>query len=122
MRLYGKSRSLSNRTLLFVAGTVVLLGLFWWIFGKIGDSADAEQCRLTEEAIRRAAVDCYAIEGSYPRNLDYLVEHYGVQVDTGKFVVNYEAAGANLLPYIEVVPRGGRTVLDDASEETGDLP
>lgn len=69
-----------------------------------------------------AAVDCYAIEGSYPRNLDYLVEHYGVQVDTGKFVVNYEAAGANLLPYIEVVPRGGRTVLDDALEETGDLP
>ena len=122
MRLYGKSRSLSNRTLLFAAGTVVLLGLFWWICGKIGDSADAEQCRLTEEAIRRAAVDCYAIEGSYPRNLDYLVEHYGVQVDTGKFVVNYEAAGANLLPYIEVVPRGGRTVLDDASEETGDLP
>ena len=43
MRLYGKSRSLSNRTLLFAAGTVVLLGLFWWIFGKIGDSADAEQ-------------------------------------------------------------------------------
>ena len=122
MRLYGKSRSFSNRTLLFAAGTVVLLGLFWWIFGTIGDSADAEQCRLTEEAIRRAAVDCYAIEGSYPRNLDYLVEHYGVQVDTGKFVVNYEAAGANLLPYIEVVPRGGRTVLDDASEETGDLP
>ena len=122
MRLYGKSRSLSNRTLLFAAGTVVLLGLFWWIFGMIGDSADAEQCRLTEEAIRRAAVDCYAIEGSYPRNLDYLVEHYGVQVDTGKFVVNYEAAGANLLPYIEVVPRGGRTVLDDVSEETGDLP
>lgn len=112
MRLYQRSRQLSWKLLLSLAGTGLLLAIFWAGFGNVGNSADEEQLRMTEDAIRRAAVICYAIEGSYPKNLDYLVEHYGVQVDTRKYVVSYETAGSNLLPYIEVVPKGGRTGLD----------
>ena len=67
---------------------------------------------MAEESIRRAAVSCYAAEGSYPQNVDYLAEHYGVQLDTRKYVVNYSVMGSNTLPYIEVVPKGGRSRLD----------
>ena len=112
MRLYRENRRSGGRTLLSAAGMAALLGIFWAAFGNVGKGADAEQFRMTEEAIRRAAVNCYAIEGSYPQNLGYLIEHYGVQVDTQKFVVTYDVVGSNLLPYIEVVRKGGRTKLD----------
>ena len=79
MRLYRENRRSGGRTLLSAAGMAALLGIFWAAFGNVGKGADAEQFRMTEEAIRRAAVNCYAIEGSYPQNLGYLIEHYGVQ-------------------------------------------
>ena len=44
--------------------------------------------------------------------MEYLTEHYGVQLDTRKYVVNYTVMGSNTLPYIEVVPKGGRSRLD----------
>ena len=114
MHLYRKNRHSGGTTLLSAVGMAALLGLFWAAFGNVGEGADAEQLRMTEEAVRRAAVNCYAIEGSYPQNLGYLIEHYGVQVDTQKFVVTYDVVGSNLLPYIEVVPKGGCTELDTA--------
>ena len=57
-------------------------------------------------------MSCYAAEGSYPQNVQYLADHYGVQIDEKKFVVNYSIIGSNTMPYIEVVPRGGRSQLD----------
>ena len=115
MRLYRERRWPSWKLALSAAGMLVLVGVFWGGFGNVGQSADAEQLRVTEDAIRQAAVTCYAIEGSYPKNLEYLMEHYGIQVDTRKYVVSYEITGSNMLPYIEVVPRGGRTGLDTTS-------
>ena len=56
-----------------------------------------------EQALRTAAVACYAAEGIYPPDVDYLKEHYGVQVDERRYAVFYEAFAENLLPEITVV-------------------
>ena len=61
----------------------LFLGAVW----NASDSVEEEQLRMAEESIRRAAVSCYAAEGSYPQNVEYLTEHYGVQLDTRKYVV-----------------------------------
>ena len=56
-----------------------------------------------EDALRRAAVACYATEGIYPPHLDYLTEHYGIQVDESRYAVFYDIFAENLMPDITVV-------------------
>lgn len=61
-----------------------------------------KSCHTLTEAVRKAAVNCYAIEGQYPDNLDYLLKNYGLSYDTKKFMVHYELIGSNLMPDIFV--------------------
>lgn len=58
-----------------------------------------------EDALRRAAVACYAAEGIYPPDLDYLVEHYGIQIDAENYAVFYDVFASNLMPDITVLER-----------------
>ena len=58
-----------------------------------------------EEAVRRSAVACYATEGAYPPDIAYLEEHYGLQVDHGRYAVKYEIFASNLMPDITVLER-----------------
>ena len=63
-----------------------------------------EEGRLRlEESIRRAAVTCYAVEGMYPPSLEYLVEHYGIQINEELYTVKYEIFASNLVPDITVL-------------------
>lgn len=68
------------------------------------DSSEEGRQQL-EDALRRAAVACYATEGVYPPNLDYLKEHYGIQVDEEHYAVFYEVFASNLMPDITVLER-----------------
>ena len=54
-----------------------------------------------EQAIRQAAVSCYAAEGRYPDTLDYLAEKYGIVLDD-RFAVHYEIFASNLAPDVTV--------------------
>ena len=54
--------------------------------------------------LRRAAATCYAAEGRYPPDLDYLTGQYGVSYNPKKYHVFYRLDGANLMPEITVVP------------------
>ena len=58
-----------------------------------------------EQAVRRCAVSCYAQEGFYPPNLQYLMEHYALQYDESQYIVHYEAVASNLMPDITVVEK-----------------
>ena len=62
-----------------------------------------EDMRQLEEAVRRGCVACYAAEGRYPPDLEYLKEHYGIQVDEGRYTVRYDAFAENLMPDITVL-------------------
>ena len=86
---------------LFFIGIAVLMVLG---FQDVEQSSNDEGQRILEESLRRAAVSCYAIEGSYPASLDYLTTHYGVVIDEEKFAVHYEIFASNLMPEITVVP------------------
>ena len=70
------------------------------------DSGQREQGRLQlEESLRRAAVACYAAEGIYPPNLEYLEEHYGIQVDETRYTVAYDVFASNMVPDITVLEK-----------------
>ena len=74
---------------------------------NLSDGSTAEGRDRLEDAVRRAAVTCYASEGIYPPTLAYLEEHYGVQVDESRYTVFYEAFAENLMPDITVVENEG---------------
>ena len=56
-------------------------------------------------SILSAARRCCAIEGSYPKSVDYLEERYGLRVNDRDYVVTYEYFAANVSPSVVVVPR-----------------
>lgn len=63
-----------------------------------------EEIRIAEEAVVRATVQCYALEGRYPESIGYLTENYGLALDRDKFVYHYEVNGENMMPLIKVFP------------------
>ena len=72
-------------------------------------SSRAEGLRLLEEGVKRAAVQCYAIEGSYPDSIGYIEKNYGIYVDRTRYAVHYEIFASNILPDITVVELIGGT-------------
>ncbi len=90
--------------ILFVA---LLIGFIWVINGVTG-SAGNEEIQLVEDAVRNAALTCYAVEGMYPDSLDYLRANYHLAYNTERFIVSYDAFASNLMPNISVAERGDR--------------
>jgi hypothetical protein len=72
------------RIILPIALFLIALALFVLAVSKIAGKSENEGMYLTEESIRRAAVQCYALEGVYPSDFEYLKEHYAVRPDESK--------------------------------------
>ena len=56
-----------------------------------------------EQVLHKTAAACYAAEGIYPPDLEYLEEHYGIQVDRDRYTVMYDVFASNLMPDITVL-------------------
>ena len=84
---------------------IAAAALLW--FATAVDSLDSgrsqEDLRQLEETLRRSCVACYAAEGVYPPDVDYLKEHYGRQIDERRYTVRYMAFAENLMPDITVL-------------------
>ncbi len=57
------------------------------------------------KAVRESALQCYAVEGVYPPDIEYLQENYGLRINTDAYIVAYEAFAENQMPNIKVVKR-----------------
>lgn len=91
-----------------MALTLAVVLLAAWFFTALGGlsqgNAREEKLQL-ERALRRGAAACYAAQGYYPPDLDYLCRHYGVKIDESKYIVIYEVEAENLMPQITVIER-----------------
>ena len=88
-------------------GMVVCLGLFSWIYEGMAASGTAVQREALEQALDHAITSCYALEGMYPPDLEYMKEHYALVYDEDLFYVDYQPVAANIRPayyIIEVTP------------------
>ena len=97
---------LMGKKMLSAGLAVLVLGLFAVGVSRVEDTADREGVRQLERALRQAAVACYAAEGIYPPNVDYLCRHYGVLVNEERYTVIYEIFADNLMPAILVLEDG----------------
>jgi len=88
-----------------VAFVALIVG-FLILISAITTTSDSQETQLVYDAVKNAALTCYAAEGSYPENLQYLRDHYKLAYNQEKFVVEYDAFASNLMPTINVLERG----------------
>lgn len=98
-----RRKKLSIGPVLLVPAALAVLLMFTSALSNLDDGRRSEGRRQLEDAVRRSAVACYAAEGIYPPDLEYLEEHYGVQVDRERYTVVYEVFASNLMPDVTVL-------------------
>ncbi|MCI8659007.1 MAG: hypothetical protein HFG54_01995 [Lachnospiraceae bacterium] len=98
----------------FVAGCMISAAVFGVVIGMFLMGMDSFLARARSEGaqtlrngITRACVQCYAIEGRYPPSVQYLEDHYGIQIDEDRYYVFYDGFASNLMPDITVIPAEG---------------
>ncbi len=72
------------------------------LISRIDNTQDREETGIVVEAVKNAALTCYAVEGAFPKELDYLRKHYRLAWDEDKYNVSYDYEGDNLFPDIFV--------------------
>ena len=105
----GVKRGAFRRKLSGLLAAVIILAAALWFFAALSNLAGGQRSEGKEQleiALRRAAVACYAAEGVYPPTLNYLTEHYGVQIEADRYIVFYEIFANNLMPDITVLEKG----------------
>ena len=70
----------------------------------VSSQTDDKQVEFLQNAVRRCAVQCYAIEGCFPDDIQYLEENYTLIIDRSRYNAYYEYMGGNLIPQIWIVP------------------
>lgn len=103
-----KRTSPRTRLLLAVAAVLCAAALVWGglaIWRGAQESMRLQAAQSVRTAVVDAAIQCYVLEGAYPRSLAYLEENYGVQINHSRFIVSYEAYASNQMPEIAVFER-----------------
>ena len=115
VQIQKEKRSLSGYLLSIL---LFLAVLFFFLFGvrAMESKSEEESLASLRNAIQRACVQCYAIEGRYPPSVEYLEEHYGIVIDRDQYHVFYDGWASNVMPDITVLPaepdsreKGGRS-------------
>ena len=91
-----------------VLGVVLFAAVAVWVAWGVREAArvsEEEGLRLAREAIERAVVSCYALEGVYPATYEDLKEKSGLAVDEEKYVVFYDVFASNIRPSVTVMER-----------------
>lgn len=98
-----KKRRMISFTLPIMASAVLCLTL---AVSRLEQGRRKEGKDLLEDVLRRTAVACYAAEGVYPPDVEYMQQHYGLQYNEDRYTVHYEVFASNLMPDITVLDNG----------------
>lgn len=84
---------------IFLIGCLLVIG---GIKTTFSGTKEEEKVQL-EVALRRAMIECYALEGAYPPDVAYMEENYGVVIDESQFIVHYSVFAENIMPDFKVI-------------------
>ena len=93
-----------------VLGVALFAAVAGWTVRGVQDAAlmsDKEGLRLAQDAIERAVVSCYSLEGVYPATYEDLKAKSGLAVNEEKYIVFYEIFASNIRPSVTVMERQG---------------
>lgn len=98
--------SISKKDIGAILIFVVLIIAFIFLVNTITTRGDGRELDIVRDAVKNAALTCYAVEGMYPDDIQYLRDHYNLSFNEDKYVVYYETFASNVIPAIKVVERG----------------
>ncbi|MDD5017287.1 MAG: hypothetical protein PHO15_04205 [Eubacteriales bacterium] len=79
------------------AGAVIFFGV-----ADYSDSYSKNRVDDIRETVLGYVAQCYALEGAYPPDLNYLEQNYGLQLNEDKYIYHYEMFATNILPDVQV--------------------
>ena len=85
---------------------VALIVAFVFLVNNITGKGNGKEMDIVRDAVKNAALTCYAVEGMYPDDLTYLRQHYNLSYNEERYIVYYRPLASNLMPSIKVVERG----------------
>jgi hypothetical protein len=91
--------------LVMVAFLTILILSLMGVLGNFSSNSNSRQAERTAELIDKALFQCYALEGSYPPELAYLENNYGVILYQEQFIYHYETIGSNIKPVVYIISR-----------------
>ena len=97
----------ARRLILALVVFAVLLMSVYLLVNKVGSASGQAETELVRDAVRSAVLTCYAVEGAYPTNIEYLKEYYGLAYNEEAYKVIYDAFASNIMPSVVVVELGG---------------
>lgn len=92
---------LAAMLIIAITGAVIFVSI-----GNFGSGYDDKRLQEIHDTIISSLAQCYALEGRYPADLDYLEDHYGLQLDKTNYGYHYEMFASNIFPNIRVFVKG----------------
>ncbi len=99
---------MNRRDLIKLLCIVVVLAAAVLLVNRIDTAQDKAETDIVRDAVKNAALTCYAVEGAYPDSVDYLREHYHLAYDEDRYMITYDAFASNMIPDIYVTERGAK--------------
>ncbi len=106
MKLFKENKKSQKALLFSIVVVIIIISIFINALSNATKNTESENLIITQNAIKRALVNCYAIEGIYPESIKYIEDNYGVIIDHDKYIVSYDTVGSNVLPYVQVLQKG----------------
>lgn len=105
-----KKRKYANRGawIPLILGLLLFAAVAVWMVRGVQQAAqvsDQEGLRMAQEAVERAVVSCYSLEGVYPATYEDLKAKSGLAIDEEKYIVFYDIFASNIRPSVTVVER-----------------
>lgn len=96
---------MNRKDIIKILAIVVVLVLAVLLVNRIGTAQESAETEIVRDAVKNAAITCYAVEGAYPDDVSYLRENYRLAYDEDRYLVNYEAFASNMIPDIFVTEK-----------------
>lgn len=100
-----KKKTITSELLLRLLTILLVAAMFFVILRAMANLTAAQYSAgrdSLEAAIRRSVMTCYAEEGVYPPNLEYLLDNYGMYFTDSDYIVHYDVFAENIMPDITV--------------------
>lgn len=99
---------MNRKDIVKIVLTVLMLVLAVVLVNRISTTQQSEESEIVRQSIKDAAINCYAVEGAYPDDLDYLRENYMLAYNEDRYLVTYNSFSSNHIPDIYVTERGAK--------------
>ena len=96
---------MNRRDWIKLLSIVLVLAAAVLLVNRIDTAQDTAETDIVRDAVKNAAITCYAVEGAYPDSVEYLREHYHLAYDEDRYLITYDAFASNMIPDIWVTER-----------------